>query len=365
MKKEKPSLNSIVAKNNSLISKMAKFDLSELRLIAYCVAHYDSRNPENRSFTARVDDLTQLFPMDHKSAYAVIRKAMLGINKKPLEFKEGNKRHFWNWFSGFTYTEGSGEFEFRITPEIQPYLLALKGTFTKYRLIDVYQFKAASTWKVYELLKQWEPVRKWTVELEELRLLLGVAGKYPVWKDFHQRIIKPSIAEINKVSDLSISYEKEKRGRTIVGLIFFIDTKQPEDVITIENPRGKIFKLLLAYGVNEKTAHDYTEKISRANKIDLFVDQIPIIKKRWESNPRGIPLAKYMIGAIKNELQQQELPFGKPKEPEKPVHTDALECWQKKRRTGEQCAVRQKGTAGQQKKCQICLEKLPVVDWGI
>ena len=366
MENKTPNHNAVVAKSNDLVPKMAKFELSELRLIAYCIAHYDSRSPENRAFTARVEDLTKLFPMDKKSAYAVVRKAMIGINKKPLEFKEGSKRYFWNWFSGFAYDEGMGEFEFRITPEIQPYLLELKGTFTQYRLKDVYQFQAASTWKMYELLKRWETARKWAVGLDELRLLLGVAGKYPVWKDFHNRLIGPSTKEINETSDLTVSYEKEKRGRTIVGLIFFIDAKQPDDVITIEHPKQAVYRLLLDCQVNEKSAAACAEKIESFEKTSLIAALIPKIKRRWEkAHKNRVPLQKYLLGAINDELHQLKLFADEPEKKPKPEHTEALNCWTEKRHKSEKCPVRERGQAGQRGKCQICLERLPVEEFGI
>ena len=97
----------IVAKDHGMVDKLAGFKLQELRLIAFCLAHYDSRKPDNPEFKSSIQDLLDIFPgMDEKSAYDVVREAMIGINKKPLEFKEGNKRHFWNWFRGFTYYEG-------------------------------------------------------------------------------------------------------------------------------------------------------------------------------------------------------------------------------------------------------------------
>ena len=44
--------NAVVAKNNNLVGELAKFELSELRLIAFCLAHLDSRQPENPEITA-------------------------------------------------------------------------------------------------------------------------------------------------------------------------------------------------------------------------------------------------------------------------------------------------------------------------
>ncbi|MCI5189711.1 MAG: RepB family plasmid replication initiator protein [Candidatus Electrothrix sp. AS4_5] len=359
---KKPTHNSIVTKHNTLIKKMARFHLSELRLIAYCLAHYDSRKPENCSFIATVENLRQIFPsMGEKTAYDVIRKTMLELSKKPIEFKKDNKKYYWQWFTGFVYTEGTGEFEFRINPDIQPYLLDLKKHFTKYRLASVYQFKAASTWKFYENLNRWKNTGFWYVELDELRALLGAEGKYPRFNSFRERLIEPSLKEINQKSDLAVHYEKEKNRRTITALKFFIDEKQGEEVINIENPKVRLLKILLICGISHTASNNCVAKICRAGKEEHFIKKIPRIKKRWNSE-KGI-LPKYMLGAINRELE--ELDQSPQQQPEKPDYLVSLDCWNAKRQKGETCPVRKRGKAGNHKKCKICLEKLKVEDFGV
>lgn len=358
----KPTHQSIVAKSNDLIGEMAKFELSELRLIAYCLAHYDSRKGDNRSFTATIQDLVTIFPMDKKYAYDVVRKAMLGINKKPLELRQESKRYFWNWFSGFVYFEGEGKFEFKINPDIQPYLLELKGTFTKYRIADVYQFRSASTWKLYENLNQWWKTGALHVQLDELKTLLGVAEKYPRFNSFRQRLIDPAVKEINDKSDLIVDYEKEIKSRKVVALKFFIDKKQPEEIINIDSPRDTVYKLLLQCRINDKSAQNCLKKICIANQEQHFIKLIPKIRDRWNSNKGA--LQKYMLGSINQELTQLKL-FTEPEEPKKPDYAESLDCWQAKRRNNELCKVRQRGKAGNRKKCQICLETLKVETFGV
>jgi len=340
---------------------MAKFNLSELRLIAYCLAHVKSREMEERSFLASVRDLTNLFPIDRKSAYAVVRKAVIGVNSKPLEIETDKEIEFWNWFSGFIYKKNSGEFEFKITPEIMPYLFKLKGSFSRYRLKDVYQFKAASTWKLYEHLNRWKNTAKWHIELDELRLLLGVAGKYPRWQNFKNRIIDSSIKEINESSDLRVNYEKTKQGRKISGLIFFIEIKQPDDeeIINIESNQDVLFKKLLSHGLNEKTVLKYVRLIEKEDKTEIILEKLPRMAENAKA--KKAVLAQYITGAIKQELYQGNLYDALPDPPD---HKEALDCWTGKRQQGEECKVRKRGTAGQRKKCKICLEKLPVADFG-
>ncbi len=366
----KPDHNAIVAKKHVLIDKMAKYKLQELRLIAYCLAHYDSRKADNRKFQASVEDLNFIYPsMDEKSAYSVIRGTVLGLGSKPLEFEINNIKYYWNWFSGFSYTKGEGLFKFYISPELQPYLLELKGTFTRYRLQDVYQFKSAATWKLYEHLKKyWSRQNSWSVNIDELKIKLGILGKYSRWQDLKKYVIDPATREINKHSDITVTYEKQKHVRRVIGVVFSVDSKQPDDVITIESQREEIFKLLLTHGINEKTAKDYAEKTNQSGRINQIIKKIPGIKKRWENiqkDKKKGPLQKYLLGAITHELNSPDLPFGETPPKPKAVHSEAYICWQKKRRTGEKCSVRQRGVPGQRKKCQICLETITIKEWGI
>lgn len=364
MKPKKPTHNSIVTKHNSLIPKMAKFHLSELRLIAYCLSHYDSRKPENCLFTAKVEDLIEIFPALHKKrAYDVIRETMIKLSQKPIEFKKNNEKFFWHWFTGFSYKEGEGEFTFQINPNIQPYLLALKEHFSKYRLASVYQFKTASTWKLYENLNRWKKTGVWYIELEEFKKLLGVEEKYTRFNSLRERVIEPSLRQINQKSDLAIHYEKETNHRVVVALKFFIDEKQDDDVINIENPKIRLLKLLLICGISNTASNNCVSKICRAGKEEHFVKKIPQIKKRWNSGKGVLP--KYMLGAINRELEELDQAHSQEHPPQKPDYLVSLDCWNTKRQKGQTCPVRKRGKAGNRKKCQICLEKLKIEDFGV
>ena len=359
-----PDHNAIVAKDNAAISQLAKLDLSSLRLLAFCLAHYNSRSGENPRITARVADLSKLFPMEAKSAYAVVKKTLLSLWSRPAEFREGRKTCLRSWISGVDYEDGT--FSFYIAPEMEPYLLRLKGAFTQYRLKDVYQFKAASSWKLYENLARWRVNRHWVVELDELRLCLGVAGKYPRWNSLQQRIIAPAVAEINEVSDLTIEYYQEKRGRRVVGLVFQIEQKREDDgTIDLEPPEGELLRRLLEAGINAKAAGKYAREINRQGKADRILARLSGMIERAKQHP-GIPKAKYVLGSIQGELSQgnlfEQAPIGRPAT--EPEHKPALDCWHYHRQQKEPCSIRLAGLIPKEEKCQICLKSLPVDQFG-
>lgn len=363
-----PELKSIVVKENSLVSKMAMFSLSELRLIAFCLAHYDSRTEDSRMFTARISDLTKIFPsMDKKSAYALVRQTMLRINQKPLELEKDGVKYFWNWFAGFSYRTGEGEFKFCITEEIKPYLMQLKGNFTQYRLEDVYQFNSQNSWKLYENLKQRLNMQRWKVSLDDLRQALGLLGKYERWDRFKLSVIDKSLKEINDLSDINVTYEKEKRGRSVSGVVFFIDSKQPKGTVTLESDKDVLYKTLLDYGVNSKVALQHSREAEKTDKIAYLIDRLPKMKATWEKKRQG-NLQAYILGAIQQEIRQGSLLDHMPQTPQQSQrlgHEEAMECWREKKRLGERCSVRERGVPGQRKRCKVCLEKLPVAEYGV
>jgi hypothetical protein len=67
--------------------------------------------------------------------------------------------------------------------------------------------------------------------LTDLRKYLVVTDKYSEFKDLNRAILAPAIKEINKVSDIEISFDVKRHARKISHLIFSINKKkefQPE-----------------------------------------------------------------------------------------------------------------------------------------
>jgi plasmid replication initiation protein len=356
MKKEKIHLNCVVAKSNDLVPKLAKYDLQELRLIAYCLAHYDSRKPDNRKFTARVDELAEIFPsMGEHTAYDVIKKAVIDINSKPIEFRDEYGQHLWTWFAGFSYREREGIFEFAISQWIEPYLLALKERFNIFRLGDVHQFRAASTWKLYENLNIYKYTGSWLATLDELRELLDVEGKHDRFDSLRQRLIDPALMEINEKSNLSVEYAKEREGRKVTALRFFIRTKEKIYVHEPQHDKNMLLRLLLQAGIRYETSEKLLAKIISTGKEKHFLKKIPEMINRW--NEAKGPMARYLTGALKSEIYDVNC--------DNRPYAEALRCRTEKNQMQIKCKVRLRGTAGNRHKCKMCLHYMPPDEYGI
>jgi plasmid replication initiation protein len=88
------------------------------------------------------------------------------------------------------------------------------------------------------LLVQWSSKGERELELTWLKHVLDLSEKYPRTNNFIQRIIKPSVEEINAHSNLTVRFGTRKTGRTITHLQFKFDIKempnQKQNRMTIE-----------------------------------------------------------------------------------------------------------------------------------
>ena len=60
-------------------------------------------------------------------------------------------------------------------------------------------------------------------------------GQYIRIYDFERFVLKPSMEEINELTDINVSYEKVKKGRKVVGIEYTISSKDDKSYIKYLN----------------------------------------------------------------------------------------------------------------------------------
>lgn len=315
-----PTPTALVVKSNALIPAMAKLGLMELRLLAFCIAHIQQQNMSFEPVTAAAKEIASLYEMPLDRTYSLIKEVMININSKPAEYMDGNRKTISVWFTTISYHEGEGLFTFHINQHLSPYLLGLKDNFTAYRLKDVYQFKSASAWHIYEILRQHKYIGKVEFYLEKFKALVGVSGNYPRFNNLKLRLIDPAIVEINEKSDIDVQYELIKHGVKVTGLRFFIaknkDTMTPAEKVRQALSKGKTpnnnpeFARLLR--------EEYRMAPAQAKQLANLVDHngqepdaralLPKLRKRYEALAnRKTALGGYVFRALRDELTQGNL----------------------------------------------------------
>jgi plasmid replication initiation protein len=114
----------------------------------------------------------------------------------------------------------NGLFQFELNHKVIPYLTEINKNFTEYQLNYLLSMTSSYAIKLYKLLYQYRNIKKRIFTVVELKEQFGIIDKYPQYSNFKQRILIPSICQINKLTDLYISFDEIKIGRSVDRLEF-------------------------------------------------------------------------------------------------------------------------------------------------
>lgn len=290
-----------VTKSNALIEKTYQLSVMEQKLILTLASLVQPSDEAFRPYQIKVSDFVQLLGLKSTGKYTEIRKIVQALQQKTLPIHTGQSLLDITWLSSAEYFHGKGYVELEFSPKLKPYLLQLKEKFTTYQLKNIIQLRSSYSIRLYELLKQYEPLKQRTFTLDELREVLGIEpNKYKLFGHFKDKVLNVGMKELEEKTDLRFEFEQIKKGRKVTGIKFHI-FKNKAKVKSIalsgdEKNGGELQEALEKMGVSQLVAtslmkeYDY-ERLKR----NITYSNI-IIEKRKLDNPVG-----FLIKAIKDD----------------------------------------------------------------
>jgi plasmid replication initiation protein len=136
------------------------------------------------------------------------------------------------------YLKGQGILELEISEKLRPYLLDLKNNFTSYRLQAMLNLTSKYAKRIYALASQWKDIGETkTYTLDEFKYMLCLKdphGKEPEQyirvSALQKFVLDVAKEQINEHTDLTISYELIKEGRSYQKVRFFVALQQPKQL---------------------------------------------------------------------------------------------------------------------------------------
>ena len=179
-----------------------------------------------------------------ETAYEALKNAVNNLFERQFSFRETTKKGVGivrsRWVSRIKYIDDSAILEITFAPDVVPLITRLEQHFTSYQLKQVSQLTSKYAIRLYELLIAWREIGKVPkIELSEFREKLGIgADEYKAMNHFKSRVLEPSIKQINEHTDITVSYEQHKTGRTITGFSFrFKQKHSPKAAKSIDTKR--------------------------------------------------------------------------------------------------------------------------------
>ncbi|MDC2828940.1 replication initiation protein [Limosilactobacillus mucosae] len=258
-----------VAEANALIQAAARMDTAPLKLFEIAVSGLGSKS-EGPATTVKINKNAIFKALDYQG---VTRNAWLTTVLEKLrhdaDFRftvtdETGTRDI--GISPVGYTENPHNNDYIVvgfTPQIMPYVSALKKCFTQYQLADVLKLKSRyaialyrwlmMSWRQYEFYfgtkertpEQLVSYRNPRISLDELHRLTGTTKKYADFRNFHKWVLSAAVDEITTKTGYAITYDKLNKGRRVSGIVFHITDKrapklQPQSAVPEPAPQSAL-----------------------------------------------------------------------------------------------------------------------------
>lgn len=226
----------LVVKGNELTEAAYTLGLSEQRVLILAVIQAREKGETITSDTmleVKATTYAEKFGVTKWTAYEALNDAVDTLWRRQatlnLMYKGHRERAMVRWVTYASYIDDLAIVRIRFSPELLPMIGIIEQNFTKYELAQISGLQTAYSVRLYELMIQWRSnCSPPPIELAELRERLGVTSiEYPRMDNFKRRVLEPAIAQVNKHTDITVSYEQIKAGRTITHLKFTFKMKEP------------------------------------------------------------------------------------------------------------------------------------------
>lgn len=170
------------------------------------------------------------------------------------------------WLNKVIYKAGQGGSELYFSDEV---LLLLRefdalNPYTKYKKEVVLRLKKDYSLDFYHLAKKHQAMGGFQISLDELFEQLGLPESYKRLDNLKNRVIEPSLDEITANTDIELSYENIKRGRSVVGFKFTVREKPKPKVIETARDQKTID---MFYNLSDAQISKYSTILSKLSEL--------------------------------------------------------------------------------------------------
>ena len=188
------------------------------------------------------------------------------------------------WLNKVIYKAGQGGSELYFTDEV---LLLLRefdalNPYTKYKKEVVLRLKKDYSLDFYHLAKKHQTMGGFQISLDELFEQLGLPESYQDLSNLKKRVIKPSLDEITTNTDIDLTYENVKRGRSVVGFKFTVREKPKPKVIETGRDKNTIDMFCKLTDAQVQKYSSILSKVSDISDLSTFPDYSTFAQ--WISN---------------------------------------------------------------------------------
>lgn len=242
-----------VIKANKVVEAGYELTTNEQRLILAVISKIPAKTAIEPTvgYEITAQEFADIYNIHPKTAYRELQEAVSKLYERSINLRTDTDTIKLRWTSmvmfsiknvllealGHKLDDAQKRVVIHFSPQIIPYLSNLKANFTQYLLSDIANITGTYTIRFYELIKQYQSIGKREISIKDLRFMLNLNDKYPMFSDLRRWVIEPSIKEINEKTPLNVKYELNKSGKKISHIILTFSEKKKENSVKMLEQR--------------------------------------------------------------------------------------------------------------------------------
>ena len=272
----------LIVKSNHLIEASYYLTLNEQRVILLAITQvYRKENIQMTDlFKISAQDFAKQFDLNLDGVYQELVKVTDKLYERSIIINQPDpnnpklQKTKTRWISSISYMPDDGILLLSFAQAVIPYLTLLQREFTQYKLAAISQMTSIYAIRLYELLKQWGNITKREVSIEWLKKQFEIDDKYDTLFNFKARVLTPAITQINKHSDLQVSYTQRKTGRVVTHFTFDFSPKlaiETKPKTPKKRPKGETINGVLKADIERlaRAGESYEQAAERIKKQGL------------------------------------------------------------------------------------------------
>lgn len=272
-KKEKTYPVSTMAIQNRVTECFKSMSVDEKRILI--MASPVARNidaTEQDSILISAQQFAEECGIKVNSAYKQIELASKKLVDRSFSYtNEKGKKVYSNWVIDATYEDAGVSLRFTSVVLLMLKILDKYNPYTRYKKDVVLKLRKDYSIDFYHLAKKSGKLGSFELTIDSMFIEFGLPESYRDLRNLKRRVLKDPIDEINKHTDIDLTYEPIKKGRSVVGFKFTVREKTKHKTITVQG--------------RDKDTIDMFFKMSDA-QINMFGNQLSKLPE----------LGKYAVG---------------------------------------------------------------------
>ncbi len=228
-------INSEVAMANDMILHSASnLNLVEMKLLRFIIMQTKKGDEEFYEFEISMNDIANTLEMNVDYLYREMDDMTTHIMQEVIFIGDGSNRQWikFHWVDTCRYEDG--KITIKISDELKPFLIGLRGSFTRYALSEITSMNSIYAIRIYEILNGYmndnnlphaDVGIEISISIDTIRKATDTVNSYQRYSSFKTYVIDNAVKEINRCSKYHVTATPYKHGRSVAGFDFLIESQ--------------------------------------------------------------------------------------------------------------------------------------------